>query len=82
VRQAHDVAQGLGEELAGREVLLGALWATGARPFAAGLSVPVITALAAVVILGEPLRLNVVLGGAAIVGGLALALLRGDVSRA
>jgi drug/metabolite transporter (DMT)-like permease len=44
--------------------------------------VPVITALVAVVILGEPLRLNVVLSGAAIVGGLALALLRGDVSRA
>jgi drug/metabolite transporter (DMT)-like permease len=40
------------------------------------LSVPVITALAAVTILGEPLRTNVLVGGAAIVGGLALALVR------
>jgi drug/metabolite transporter (DMT)-like permease len=40
------------------------------------LSVPVITALAAVTILGEPLRTNVLLGGAAILGGLALALVR------
>lgn len=38
------------------------------------LSVPVITAAAAVGLLAEPLRLNVALGGAAIVGGLALAL--------
>lgn len=38
------------------------------------LSVPVITALAAIGILGEPLRMNVVIGGAAIVSGLALAL--------
>lgn len=41
------------------------------------LSVPVITALAAVLILGEPLRTNVAIGGVAIVGGLALALSRG-----
>jgi drug/metabolite transporter (DMT)-like permease len=40
------------------------------------LSVPVITALAAVLLLGEAMRTNVLLGGAAIVGGLALALLR------
>ncbi len=40
------------------------------------LSVPVITALAAVTILGEPLRTNVLAGGAAIVGGLAIALVR------
>ncbi len=40
------------------------------------LSVPVITALSAVVLLGEELRTNVLLGGAAIVGGLALALVR------
>jgi drug/metabolite transporter (DMT)-like permease len=41
------------------------------------LSVPVVTALAAVVLLAEPLRTNVLIGGAAIVGGLALALVRG-----
>lgn len=38
------------------------------------LSVPVITALSALALLAEPLRLNVALGGAAIVGGLALTL--------
>jgi drug/metabolite transporter (DMT)-like permease len=38
------------------------------------LSVPVLTAVAAIFLLGEPLRMNVALGGAAIVGGLALAL--------
>jgi drug/metabolite transporter (DMT)-like permease len=38
------------------------------------LSVPVITAIAAVFILGEPLRTTVAIGGIAIVGGLALAL--------
>src|SRR6185503_14634741 len=38
------------------------------------LSVPVITALAAVVLLDESLRTTVAIGGAAIVGGLALAL--------
>jgi drug/metabolite transporter (DMT)-like permease len=38
------------------------------------LSVPVLTALSAVVLLGEPLRVNVLFGGAAIVGGLAVAL--------
>lgn len=38
------------------------------------LSVPVITALAAVAVLAEPLRTNVLVGGAAIVGGLAVAL--------
>jgi drug/metabolite transporter (DMT)-like permease len=40
------------------------------------LSVPVITALAAVTLLAEPLRPNVAIGGAAIVGGLAIALVR------
>jgi drug/metabolite transporter (DMT)-like permease len=40
------------------------------------LSVPVITALAAVTLLAEPLRANVAIGGAAIVGGLAIALAR------
>jgi drug/metabolite transporter (DMT)-like permease len=38
------------------------------------LSVPVLTALAAIPILAEPLRATVAIGGAAIVGGLALAL--------
>ncbi|HEY5945665.1 MAG TPA: DMT family transporter [Kofleriaceae bacterium] len=38
------------------------------------LSVPVLTAIAAVFLLGEPLRTTVVVGGIAIVGGLALAL--------
>ena len=38
------------------------------------LSVPVLTAVAAIFVLGEPLRSTVALGGAAIVGGLALAL--------
>lgn len=38
------------------------------------LSVPVITAIAAIFLLGEPLRPTVAIGGAAIVGGLALAL--------
>lgn len=38
------------------------------------LSVPVITALAAVVLLAEPLRWPLAIGGAAIVGGLAIAL--------
>lgn len=38
------------------------------------LSVPVLTAVAAIFVLGEPLRTTVALGGAAIVGGLALAL--------
>lgn len=47
------------------------------------LSVPVLTAGAAVTVLGEALRLNVVVGGAAIVGGLAVALTasRRDVPR-
>lgn len=40
------------------------------------LSVPVITAVAAVALLAETLRTNVLIGGAAIVGGLALALVR------
>lgn len=48
----------------------------GTRAALVQLSVPVITALAAVAILGEPLRTNVLIGGAAIVGGLALALVR------
>ena len=38
------------------------------------LSVPVITAAAAITLLGEPLRSTLALGGAAIVGGLAVAL--------
>ncbi len=38
------------------------------------LSVPVITAAAAIAILGEPMRTTLAVGGAAIVGGLALAL--------
>jgi drug/metabolite transporter (DMT)-like permease len=38
------------------------------------LSVPVVTALSAIPLLGEPLRTAVAIGGAAIVGGLALAL--------
>jgi drug/metabolite transporter (DMT)-like permease len=38
------------------------------------LSVPVLTAVAAIFVLGEPLRTTVAIGGAAIVGGLALAL--------
>ncbi len=40
------------------------------------LSVPVITALAAVPLLGETMRTNVLIGGAGIVGGLAVALAR------
>jgi drug/metabolite transporter (DMT)-like permease len=46
------------------------------RAAAVQLSVPVLTALAALVLLDEPLRPAVVAGGAAIVGGLALALRR------
>jgi drug/metabolite transporter (DMT)-like permease len=38
------------------------------------LSVPVLTAIAAIFVLGEPLRTTVAIGGAAIVGGLAIAL--------
>ena len=38
------------------------------------LSVPVLTAIAAIFVLGEPLRTIVALGGLAIIGGLALAL--------
>ena len=51
------------------------------RAAAVQLSVPVITALAAGVLLAEPLRLVLALGGAAIVGGLALALARPRRSR-
>jgi drug/metabolite transporter (DMT)-like permease len=51
----------------------------GTRAALVQLSVPVITALAAVTLLGEPLRTNVLIGGAAIVGGLALALARRPV---
>ncbi len=40
------------------------------------LSVPVITALAAVLLLGEPLTLRVVLCGAAVLGGIGLVVLR------
>jgi drug/metabolite transporter (DMT)-like permease len=40
------------------------------------LSVPVLTALAAVVLLGEPLTLRIVLCGAAVLGGIALVVLR------
>jgi drug/metabolite transporter (DMT)-like permease len=53
----------------------------GTRAALVQLSVPVITALAAVTILGEPLRTNVVIGGAAIVGGLAVALARRPSAR-
>jgi drug/metabolite transporter (DMT)-like permease len=48
----------------------------GTRAALVQLSVPVITALAAVTLLGEPLRTNVLIGGGAIVGGLALALVK------
>lgn len=64
------VASGLGYSL--WYAAVPALGAT--RAALVQLSVPVITALSAVVLLAEPLRLNVMLGGAAIVGGLALAL--------
>jgi drug/metabolite transporter (DMT)-like permease len=64
------LASGLGYSL-----WYGAVPALGAtRAALVQLSVPVITALAAVTLLGEPLRANVLVGGAAIVGGLALAL--------
>lgn len=66
------VASGLGYSL-----WYAALPALGApRAAVVQLSVPVLTALSAVVLLGEPLRTNVLVGGAAIVGGLALALIR------
>jgi len=64
------IASGLGYSL--WYAALPALGAT--RAAVVQLSVPVITALAAVVLLGEPLRTNVLIGGAAILGGLALAL--------
>jgi len=64
------IASGIGYSL--WYAALPALGAT--RAAMVQLSVPVITALAAVTLLAEPLRLNVALGGAAIVGGLALAL--------
>lgn len=64
------IASGLGYSL--WYAALPALGAT--RAAVVQLSVPVITALFAVVLLAEPLRTNVLIGGAAIVGGLALAL--------
>jgi drug/metabolite transporter (DMT)-like permease len=64
------VASGLGYSL-----WYGAVPSLGAtRAAVVQLSVPVITALAAIVILDEPLRTTIAIGGAAIVGGLALAL--------
>ncbi len=66
------VASGLGYSL--WYAAVPALGAT--RAALVQLSVPVITALAAIALLGEPLRTNVLIGGAAIVGGLALALIR------
>jgi len=66
------IASGLGYSLWYAAVpALGAM-----RAAVVQLSVPVLTALAAIVILGEPLRTTVAIGGAAIVGGLALALRR------
>ena len=50
------------------------------RAAIAQLSVPVITAGAAIVLLGEPLGRDVVIGGGGILGGLALALWQRRVS--
>ena len=55
---------------------------TATRAAIVQLSVPVIAALAGVVILGEPLTLRVVLAGAAILAGVALALTRAGGSSA
>lgn len=62
------IASGLGYSL--WYAVVPALGST--RAAAVQLSVPVITAFAAVLLLSEPLRLSVVIGGAAIVGGIAL----------
>ncbi|HEU4733150.1 MAG TPA: DMT family transporter, partial [Kofleriaceae bacterium] len=51
-----------------------------ARAAIVQLSVPVITAGAAIVLLGEPLAANVAIGGGIILGGLALALYQGRVA--
>jgi drug/metabolite transporter (DMT)-like permease len=64
------IASGLGYSL--WYAAVPALGAT--RAAVVQLSVPVITALAAIVLLAEPLRATIAIGGAAIVGGLALAL--------
>ncbi len=64
------IASGLGYSL--WYAAVPALGAT--RAAVVQLSVPVITAIAAIFVLGEPLQTTVALGGAAIVGGLALAL--------
>ncbi len=64
------IASGLGYSL--WYAAVPALGAT--RAAVVQLSVPVITALAAVVVLAEPLRWPLAIGGAAIVGGLAIAL--------
>jgi drug/metabolite transporter (DMT)-like permease len=64
------IASGLGYSL-----WYAALPSLGAhRAAVVQLSVPVLTAIAAVVLLGEPARATVAIGGTAIVGGLALAL--------
>ena len=64
------IASGLGYSL--WYAAVPALGAT--RAAVVQLSVPVITAVAAIFLLGEPLRTTVAIGGAAIVAGLALAL--------
>lgn len=64
------IASGIGYSL--WYAVVPALGAT--RAAVVQLSVPVITALGAIGVLGEPLRLNVAIGGGAIIGGLALAL--------
>jgi len=66
------VASGLGYSL-----WYAALPSLGApRAAVVQLSVPVLTAAAAIALLGEPLRTTIAIGGTAIVGGLALALRR------
>lgn len=64
------IASGLGYSL--WYAAVPALGAT--RAATVQLSVPVLTALAAIVLLDEPLELPLAMGGAAIVGGLAIAL--------
>ena len=68
------IASGLGYSL--WYAAVPALGAT--RAATVQLSVPVLTALAAIALLGEPLRPAVAIGGAAIVGGLAVALWAGS----
>jgi drug/metabolite transporter (DMT)-like permease len=81
--RAHGSALGIGLAAAsggiasglGYSVWYAAVPALGAtRAAVVPLSVPVLTAVAAIFLLGEPLRATVALGGVAIVGGLALAL--------